>query len=59
MKDASGKPFGAEIEAVAKEGEVAEVTYVYPRPGADKTPVAKIGFVTRIGDQVCVVGYYK
>lgn len=59
MNDASGKAFGAEIESVAKEGEVAEVSYVYPRPGADKTPVAKVGFVTRTGDQVCVVGYYK
>lgn len=59
MKDAAGKPFGAEIEAAAKEGEIAEVSYVYPRPGADKTPVAKVAFVTRTGDQVCLVGYYK
>lgn len=58
MKDVTGKPFGAEVESVAKDGEIAEVTYMYPRPGTDTTPVAKIAFVTRTGDQVCLVGYY-
>jgi signal transduction histidine kinase len=37
---------------------VSEVDYKWPRPGSD-TPVQKISFVTRIGDQVCAVGYYK
>jgi hypothetical protein len=32
---------------------------VYPKPGADKTPVAKASFVTRVGDLGCGVGYYK
>ncbi len=59
MKDAGGKPFGAEVQSVAKLGKVAEVTYMYPRPGEDKTPLQKVAFVTRVADQVCLVGYYK
>lgn len=59
MKDVAGKPFGAEIQNVAEPGKVAEVTYMYSRPGADKTPFAKVAFVTKVDDQVCLVGYYK
>jgi hypothetical protein len=51
--------FGAEIENVAEEGKFAEVSYMFPRPGADKTPVAKVSFVTKTGGYVCIVGYYK
>ena len=32
---------------------------VWPRPGPDKTPVAKVSFVTKAGDLGCGVGYYK
>jgi hypothetical protein len=32
---------------------------VWPRPGPDKTPVAKVSFVTKVGDLGCGVGYYK
>jgi hypothetical protein len=28
-------------------------------PGADATPVPKVGFMTRVGDLGCGVGYYK
>jgi hypothetical protein len=31
------------------------VTYFWPRPGADTTPVEKISFVTRAADQICGV----
>ena len=44
---------------VAAEGKVEEVSYMWPRPGADATPVQKVSFVTKAGDQVCGVGYYK
>ena len=49
LKDATGKPFGAELYAAYQkpEGEITEVNYVFPRPGADKTPVAKVSLVTR------------
>ena len=59
MKDETGKAYGAEIMKVASEGKIAEVSYKFPRPGADKTPVQKVAYVTRVGDQVCLVGYYK
>lgn len=54
----AGKPFGAEIRKVAKPGKVAEVSYMYKRPGsAEQEP--KVSLVTKVGDQVCAVGYYK
>ena len=59
IKDVTGKPYGAEFAAVATEGRIAEVSYMFPRPGEDKTPVQKIGLVTKVADHVCIVGYYK
>ena len=59
VKDKSGKAYGEEIAKVAAEGKIAEVNYVFPRPGGDGTPVPKVGLVTKIGDYICVVGYYK
>ncbi|MCB1907494.1 MAG: cache domain-containing protein [Rhodocyclaceae bacterium] len=58
LKDKAGQPIGEKIYAAAKEGEIAEVGYMWPRPGSTD-PVEKVTFVTRIGDQVCAVGYYK
>ncbi len=57
LEDKKGKKLGAEIYATAKEGKLSEVDYMWPRPGTDE-PVKKVSFVTRIGDQVCAVGYY-
>lgn len=59
LKDKTDKAFGLEIMKAATEGKIDEVSYMYPRPGADTTPVAKVSYVTKIGDQVCGVGYYK
>lgn len=58
LKDKTGKPFGKEIYEKAKEGEVVEVPYMWPRPGEEE-PVQKVAYVTKVGDQVCAVGYYK
>ena len=58
LKDKAGKALGAEMYQVAQEGKVAEVSYMWPRPGGTD-PVAKVSFVTKVGDQVCAVGYYK
>jgi signal transduction histidine kinase len=55
--DAAGKKFGEEIHAVATEGEFKVVEYVWPRPG-ETEPVPKETYVTKVADQVCVVGYY-
>jgi hypothetical protein len=62
LKDATGKVFGAEIIAAMQkpEGEMTEISYMFPRPGADKTPVQKVSLVTRVSDNLgCGVGYYK
>jgi signal transduction histidine kinase len=58
LKDKNGKAFGKEMLEVAREGEAAEVGYAWPRPGSTE-PVQKLSYVTKIGDQVCGVGYYK
>ena len=59
LKDATGKVFGQDLYAAAKEGQITEVSYMFPKPGADTTPVAKVSFVTKAGDLGCGVGYYK
>ena len=59
LKDKSGKAFGEEMMKVAVEGKITEVSYMFPRPGAEATPVEKVSFVTKVGDQLCGVGYYK
>jgi signal transduction histidine kinase len=58
LTDAAGKKFGEEIQTGATEGEFHVVEYVWPRPGETEA-VPKATYVTRVGDQVCVVGYYK
>jgi signal transduction histidine kinase len=60
LKDKAGAPVGEKVLSAAhtKPGEVVEVGYVWTRPG-ETTPVAKVAFVTKIGDQTCAVGYYK
>jgi signal transduction histidine kinase len=58
-KDATGDAFGARLFAAAKEGQVNEVSYMFPKPGPDKTPAPKVSFVTAVGDLGCGVGYYK
>jgi signal transduction histidine kinase len=59
LKDKNGKALGEEMMKVAAEGKLEEVSYMWPRPGADTTPVQKVSFVTKAADQVCGVGYYK
>lgn len=58
LTDKAGKPFGADIMKTAQEGKISEVSYMWPKPsGGD--PVQKVAYVTKVGDQVCAVGYYK
>jgi signal transduction histidine kinase len=61
IKDSTGKPFGEELYAAAQkpEGQVTEVSYMFPEPGADPKPVPKVSLVTRVADLGCGVGYYK
>jgi signal transduction histidine kinase len=58
LKDKTGKPLGEDIYKAAQEGKLAEVSYMWPRPGTTD-PVQKVSYVTKVGDQVCAVGYYK
>lgn len=58
LKDKNGKLFAKEMVDTAKEGKVTEVTYYFPRP-REKDAVQKVSYVTKVGDQVCGVGYYK
>ena len=60
-KDSMGKVFGVELFAAMQkpEGQITEVSYMFPRPGPDKTPVQKVSLATRAGDLGCGVGYYK
>lgn len=53
-------PVGAEFYAAAHEGKISEVSYTWTRPDdPEKKPVPKVAYVTKIGDEVCAVGYYK
>lgn len=59
LKDAAGNAFGEQImRAGSTEGQVNEVSYSFPRPGTT-APAPKVSYVTKVGDQVCAVGYYK
>jgi hypothetical protein len=60
-KDSTGKAFGLEQYAAVQkpEGQITEVSYMFPKPGANTTPVPKVSFITRAGDLGCGVGYYK
>ena len=61
LKDLEGKrgaPFGETVMRYATEGTIKETTYWWPRPGTDK-PLEKTALYTKVGDQICSVGYYK
>jgi hypothetical protein len=60
-KDPTGKEFGKELYAAAQkpEGQVTEVSYMFPKPGTTAPAVPKVSFVTRVADLGCGVGYYK
>jgi signal transduction histidine kinase len=58
LKDKADQPLGARFYDNAKEGSVAEVSYMWLRPGSNE-PVKKVSLVTKVGDQVCAVGYYQ
>jgi hypothetical protein len=61
LRDILGKkgyPLGQEMMQKATEGTIREVTYWWPRPGTD-TPLEKTSYYTKVGDQICGVGYYK
>jgi signal transduction histidine kinase len=58
LKDKTGKPFGADMYKMAQEGKISEIGYMWPRPGQTE-PVKKELYFTKVGDQICAVGFYK
>jgi signal transduction histidine kinase len=52
------KPVGQELYAAAQPGKISEVAYTWTRANSTE-PVQKVAYVTKVGDQVCAVGYYK
>jgi hypothetical protein len=59
LKDKAGKAFGEDIYAVAEPGKFAEVEYQWYQPGTENVLIDKVAFVTKEGDEICAVGYYK
>jgi hypothetical protein len=58
VKQADGQPFGQRIFNAARPGTIATVDYLFPAPGGSIAG-AKQSFVTRVGNDACLVGYYK
>lgn len=61
LKEKDGTPLGQKVyDAVQplKDGQITTVSYNYPRPNTTN-PVAKVAYVSRVGNTACGVGYYK
>jgi signal transduction histidine kinase len=58
LKSPDGDPIGQKLYGAAKEGAISEVSYMWPKPGST-APAKKVSLVTKVGDQVCGVGYYQ
>ena len=58
IKGYHGAPFGETIVENATEGAIKQTTYWWPRPGTE-VPLEKTAFYTKVGDQICGVGFYK
>jgi hypothetical protein len=62
LKDANGNAYGQALWAATQkpEGEITEVSsYLFPKPGTLTPTFEKVSFITKVGDLVCGVGYYK
>jgi len=57
LEDKAGTPLGEQMYERATAGEIVEVEYMWPRPGEEE-PTEKVSLVTKVGDDVCAVGYY-
>jgi hypothetical protein len=56
---ANGRAPAEEMFKEAKQGAISEKSYLFHRPGATThADVPKVTYFTRVGDQVCGVGYY-
>lgn len=55
--DKAGKKFGEEMCSNAS-GKINTVEYMWPRPG-ESDPSRKASYYTKVGSQICGVGFYK
>lgn len=58
LHDKRDNPLGQWLYETAKEDEIGQVTYFWPRPGSTEI-LQKVVLVTRVRGQVCAVGYYR
>jgi hypothetical protein len=61
-QNSTGDAFGEEIYAAIQkpEGQITEVSYMAPKPGADDTIAARVSLIARAdADLGCGVSYYK
>lgn len=56
--DVAGKPVGEEMYHVAKQGEYSKVVYLLVR-NEEPGPRKKTSLFTKVGDQICGVGYFN
>jgi hypothetical protein len=49
---------GRKVMQTAAAGKVGEITYWWPRPGSIKS-LKKHTFYTKVGSQICGVGYWE
>jgi hypothetical protein len=59
VRDSTGRTFGSDILATAKDGQATEAGATIGGPAAAAEPRPKEAFVAKIGDPTCDVGYYK
>ena len=59
FKDPTDDVYGPRLYAAAKEGQITEVSYNSPKPGASTEWVPKVSLVTAVAGLGCGVGYYK
>jgi hypothetical protein len=61
VKDSTGKRYGLQQLAAEQkpEGQITEVTYMAPKPGTTAPEFQKVSLMTKVGDLICGVGYYK
>ncbi|MBV9551122.1 MAG: cache domain-containing protein [Alphaproteobacteria bacterium] len=57
LKQPDGAAFGKKLFDAAKAGRIATVDYEYYAPGGS-SHVPKRSFITRVGSNACLVGYY-
>ena len=59
IKGKHGAPLGETIMENATEGTIKETTYWWPHFPTGDQVLEKTVFYTKVGDQICGVGYYK